>query len=138
MRTIRLGLLTLGLLGPLGAAVASAADWTPTLWIDESTLELRMTEPDGEPHWFPVWPAVVDDQLYVRLGTRATGRAERNTTAPYVGVRIAGETFERVRAEPAPDMADPVAGELAQKYWSDLLIRFFPHPLTLRLVPEPE
>jgi hypothetical protein len=101
------------------------------------TLELRTTDPGADPHWSPVWVAVLDEQVYVRLGGRAAGRIERNTTAPFVGVRIGGHEFERVRAEPAPDMADRVAKEMAEKYWSDLFIRFFPHPMTLRLVPEP-
>jgi hypothetical protein len=25
---------------------------------------------------------------------------------------------------------------MAEKYWSDLFIRFIPHPLTMRLVPD--
>jgi hypothetical protein len=120
------------------ATSAAAAEWTPELWVDEDTLELRTTDPGADPHWSPVWVAVVEDQLYVRLGRRAAGRIERNTTAPHVGVRIAGREFPRVRAELAPAMADRVARELAEKYWTDILIRFFPHPMTLRLVPDPE
>lgn len=128
----RLAIVLLAAAAPL----AHAGSWTPELWVDEDTVELRTTEPGADPHSFPVWVAVLDDQLYVRLGSRAARRIERNTTAPLVGVRIAGQTFEAVRAEPAPEMAERVATELAEKYWSDLVIRFFPHPLTLRLVPE--
>jgi len=114
---------------------AHAAEWTPELWVDEDTVSLRTTDPDADPHWSPVWVAIVDGQLYVRLGSRAAGRIERNVTAPLIGVQIAGAEFESVRAEPAPEMAERVADEIAQKYWSDVFIRFFPHPLTLRLVP---
>jgi hypothetical protein len=32
-------------------------------------------------------------------------------------------------------MAEKVAAVIADKYPSDFLIRFFPHPLTLRLEP---
>jgi hypothetical protein len=32
-------------------------------------------------------------------------------------------------------MADAVAQAMADKYWSDVFVRFFSHPLTLRLVP---
>jgi hypothetical protein len=53
-----------------------------------------------------------------------------------VAVRIAGEEFDDVRVENAPEMADRVAAELAEKYWTDVLVRFFPHPLTVRLVPK--
>jgi hypothetical protein len=118
------------------AATPAAADWTPALWADEDTLELRTTAPEADAHWFPVWLAVLDGAVYVRLGNRAAGRWERNTDRPYVGVRIAGAEFDRVRTEEAPDMAERVAREIAEKYWSDIFIRFFPHPLTLRLVPE--
>src|SRR5438067_1677561 len=92
----------------------------------------------GEPaHWFSVWLVVIDDQVYVRLGPRAAGRIEKNVAAPYVGVRILGQQFERVRAEPAPDHAERVAKAMAAKYWSDLVVHHFSHPLTLRLAPEP-
>jgi len=42
-----------------------------------------------------------------------------------------------VRAVPAPDYAERVAKAMAAKYWSDLIVHHFSHPLTLRLVPEP-
>jgi len=35
-----------------------------------------------------------------------------------------------------PEAAQRVADAMAAKYWSDLVIRFLPHPMTLRLVPE--
>lgn len=122
----------------VAATAATAAEWTPDLWVDVDTLELRTTDPGADPHWSPVWIAILDEQVYVRLGRRAAGRIERNTTAPFVDVRIGGHEFERVRAVPAPEMAERVAKEMAEKYWTDLFIRFFPHPMTLRLVPEPE
>jgi hypothetical protein len=118
------------------AAGAAEPRWTPGLWVDENTVELRTTRAGEAPHWFKVWVAVVDDQLYVRIGSRAAERIERNTTAPEVAVRIAGQEFEHVQVENAPDMADRVAAELAEKYWTDVLIRHFSHPLTLRLVPK--
>jgi hypothetical protein len=61
---------------------------------------------------------------------------ERNVNKPYLGLRIAGQEFPRVRGEPAPEMAGRVAAEIKEKYWSDVFIRFFSHPLTLRLVRE--
>jgi hypothetical protein len=121
----------------LATSAAHAAEWTPELWVDEKTLDIRTTAPGADAHWSPVWVAVIDEAVYVRLGRRAAGRIERNTTAPYVAVRIAGHEFDRVRAEPAPDMAARVAREMKEKYWTDVFIRFFPHPMTLQLVPEP-
>ena len=117
------------------SAAAEAPRWTPGLWVDEATVELRTQRPGEEPHWFKVWVAVIDDQLYVRLGRRASERIEHNTTGPEIAVRIAGQEFDPVRVENAPQMADRVADELAEKYWSDILVRFMSHPLTMRLVP---
>jgi hypothetical protein len=115
---------------------AAEPRWTPGLWVDEDTIELRTTSPGEAPYWFKVWVAVVDDQLYARLGRRATERIERNTTAPEVAVRVAGQEFDHVRVENAPEMTERVAAELAEKYWSDVLVRYVPHPLTVRLVPK--
>ena len=118
------------------AAPLPAADWKPGVFAAASTLELRTTAPGEGDHWFPVWVVVLDDQVYVRLGTRAAGRIERNTTKPYVGVRVAGEQFERIKGMPAPESVERVARAMADKYWSDVIIRHFDHPLTMRLVPE--
>src|SRR5262245_49577201 len=117
------------------ATAAEEPHWTPGLWVDEDTVELRTQRPGEEPHWFKVWVAVIDDQLYVRLGRRASERIEHNTTAPEVSVQIAGQEFDHVRVENAPQMADRVNAELAEKYWTDVLVRFMSHPLTVRLVP---
>jgi len=113
-----------------------ATDWQPTAWAKEDTLKLRTTAPGEEEHWFPVWLVVIDGQLYVRLGSRAAGRVERNVSAPFLGVEIAGQRFDRARGVPAPEDADRVAAALADKYTSDILVRFFSHPLTLRLEAE--
>ncbi|TMA37434.1 MAG: hypothetical protein E6J79_10430 [Deltaproteobacteria bacterium] len=120
----------------LVAAPARAAEWKPRTYASENRLELRTTAPGEGDHWFPVWVVVLDDQVYVRLGTRAAGRIERNTTKPYVGVRVAGEQFERIKGVPAPESVERVARAMADKYWSDVIIRHMDHPLTLRLVPE--
>lgn len=121
-----------------GISAAHAAEWNPPAFANESTLKLRTVGPDEGEHWFPVWLVVIDGQVYVRLGSRATQRVEHNTKAPYLGVEVAGERFNRVRAVPAPDYADRVAAAMAQKYTSDIIVRWFSHPLILRLEPEPE
>lgn len=118
------------------ASAARAADWTPTAWADLDTLTLTTVAPDEEPHTFPVWLVVLDGDVYVRLGTRAAERVQASTTAPFLGVGIGGAEFPRVRGEPAPEMAGRVAAAMADKYWSDVLIRWVSHPLTLRLRPE--
>jgi hypothetical protein len=121
-----------------GAVARAATAWTPAAWAGENTVELRTTDPGEEPHWFPVWVAVVDGQLYVRLGTRAAGRFERNLTKPVIAIRIAGHEFDRVRGVPSPDQATAVAAAMHQKYWGDLLVQYVNHPLTLRLEPVPD
>jgi hypothetical protein len=118
------------------ALPAAAAEWTPHAWADANTVELRTTNPGEADHWFPVWVVVLDDQVYVRLGSRAAGRIEKNTTAPIIGVRIAGQQFDRVKGVPAPEAVERVAKAMGEKYWSDVLVRYANHPLTLRLVPE--
>ncbi len=120
-------------------AFAGPAEWTPTAWADENTVELRTTDPGDEPHWFPVWLAVIDGQLYVRLGSRAAGRFDRNVTKPVLGVRIAGKTFDHVRGVLAPEMTERVTTAMANKYWTqgDFIVRRLNHPYTLRLEPEP-
>ena len=124
----------------LPAADAPAADvasaWTPAAWKNQDTLELKTVVPDEGEYWFPVWLVVLDEQLYVRLGTRAAERVEQSTTKPHMGVRIAGQQFDRVSGIPAPEMADKVAAAMGEKYWSDVFIRYFDHPLTLRLEAE--
>jgi hypothetical protein len=117
---------------------ASAADgqWTPEVWADIDTLEILTTGPEEGEHWSTLWLVVIDGQVYLRLGSRATERVQRNTTLPYVSVKIAGQQFDRVRAEHTPDFRDRVAAAMRKKYWTDVIIRFFPHPMTVRLTPE--
>ena len=114
---------------------APATAWQPDAWRDEDTVELRTTAAGAEAHWFKVWLVVLDGQLYVRLGGRAAGRFESNVTKPVIAVRIAGLEFNQVTGTPVADMVTPVADAMADKYWSDIFVRFVSHPLTLRLSP---
>ena len=118
------------------ARVALAAEWSPAAFAKEDTLKLHTVGPEEGAYSFPVWLVVVDGQVYVRLGARAANRVERNTTAPYVGVEVAGQRFDHVRGVPEPEYADRVSKAMAEKYTSDILVRWFSHPLTLRLVAE--
>jgi hypothetical protein len=130
--------ITLSMIVLLGAVLVRPCDgaWDPQAFADVDTLDFLTSEPEEGEHWSKVWLVVLDGQVYVRLGGRAAGRIEANTTAPYVGIKIAGQQFDKVRADPVPEMAERVAAAMADKYWSDLFIRFFPHPLTMRLVVE--
>jgi hypothetical protein len=119
----------------LAVATAAHGAWDPQAFSKESTLEILTVGPDEGEHWSTVWLVVIDGQVYVRLGGRATERIQKNTTKPYVKVRIAGQEFDQVTAQIVPDMVAPVAKAMASKYWSDVLIRHVAHPLTMRLTP---
>ena len=134
-RTLAVGVVFgLCVIGPWHAA--RGAQWDPAAFAREDTLQLRTDVPGEGEYWFKVWLVVLDGQVYVRLGSRAAERVGRNTTAPYLGVEVAGTRFDKVRAVPAPEMAERVASAMADKYTSDLFIGWLPHPLTLRLMPE--
>jgi len=89
---------------PMLSAPVLAAAWDPQAFSTEDTLEYLTIGPEEGEHWSTVWLVVIDDQVYVRLGSRAAQRMEKNTTRPMVKVRIAGQEFDEIRAEPAPDM----------------------------------
>jgi hypothetical protein len=118
------------------AVPAAAAEWDPSAWAHEETIEVLTVGPEEGPHEFPVWLVVIDGQLYLRLGSRAAERFEKNTTSPYVGVKIAGLEFAKVKVQPAPEMAPRVAKAMSDKYWSDIFVRYFSHPMTVRLLNE--
>jgi hypothetical protein len=130
-------LLLVGCAGSPPGKPAGPAEWNPSAWPGENTVELRTTDPGDQPHWSPVWLVVIDGQLYVRLGSRAAGRFDRNTTKPLMDVRIAGKQFDRVRGVVAADMKAKVEQAMAEKYWlqGDVIVRHMDHPYTMRLEP---
>ena len=124
----------------MGASIAANSPvpgWDPNAFSDQNTLEIMTTAPDEGEHWSKVWLVVMDGQLYVRLGDRSFGRIQKNTTNPYLKVKVGDKEFDRVRWEPALDMKDKVAAAMADKYFMDILIRHESHPMTARLVAEP-
>jgi hypothetical protein len=139
LRLLAVVLFTASILPACAAAITPAAvsQWDPGAFANEGTLQFLTVGPDEGEHWSTVWLAVIDNQLYVRLGSTAARRVERNTTAPYVRVRIAGQEFDKVKVVAAPEMTDRVAAAMADKYWLDIFARSFRHDLTARLVAEP-
>ncbi len=123
------------LLALVTAAAVYAAAWDPAAFSKLDTLEFRTIGPEEGEHWSTVWLVVLNDQVYIRLGSRAADRIEHNTAKPNVAVRIGGQQFDNVVAQPAPDMTTQVAAAMGEKYWSDVFVRHFNHPLTMRLVP---
>lgn len=117
------------------ARLGHAAGWTPDAWKDIDTLEFRTVGPEEGEHWSIVWLVVIDGQVYIRLGTRAAERMEKNTTAPKISVKIDGQQFDGVTAVATPDQVKAVADAMGQKYFSDVFVRYFNHPLTMRLDP---
>ena len=126
----------------IALATAARADdravpgWDPTVFRDASTIKIMTTEPDVGEHWSNLWVVVIDGQPYVRLGDRSYGRIQRNTTSPYVKLKVADQEFDKVKVEEKPDMKEKVAAAMADKYWMDILIRHESHPMVARLVPE--
>jgi len=122
----------------LGLACAALAQrygpgWAPNEWKDVDTLELCTTSPGESEYCFPVWLVVLDEDVYVRLGTKAAERMRSNVGGRYLPVEVGGRRFDHVRATEAPDYVDRVAKAMAEKYTADILVRHFSHPLTMRL-----
>ena len=115
----------------------------PATIADRGTIELLTVEPGVGEHWSTVWFVVIDGAVYVRLGPRAAGRIERNTTAPRLQIRVSGKETHSMRYEETPEMAERIATAMGEKYWSDFLggpfrkLGLTAEPLMLRLVPEP-
>jgi len=131
-----------GMFAALAAALLISAGelpsgWTLDLFRSANTLEFYTTSAAGEGHWSTVWVVVIDGAPYLRLGTRSAARIEGNVNPPYVKIRVGGQEFDRVIAQSAPEMADKVNAAMADKYWSDLIMRFARHVLIIRLVPAP-
>jgi hypothetical protein len=118
------------------AAGPALAAWDPQAFSKQQTLEFLTVGPEEGEHWSTVWLVVIDGQVYVRLGGRAADRIEKNTTKPVIKVRIAGQEFDHVVGEPAPDMVAAVNQAMSDKYWFDMVIHYFRHPLTLKLIPQ--
>ncbi len=117
----------------LAMPALAGPEWTPEEWTEGSTLRFQTTDVDRNEHWSTVWYVVIQGDIYARLGTAAAELVENNVKRPYVRVKIAGKEFQDVRADPAPGMAEWVADEMADKYPTDFLFRFLPHPMTVRL-----
>ncbi|HKM99518.1 MAG TPA: hypothetical protein VJX23_03310 [Candidatus Binataceae bacterium] len=114
----------------------AVSGWDPVVFQEASTIKIMTTEPDVGEHWSNLWVVVIAGQPYVRLGDRAYGRIQKNTTSPYVKLKVADQEFDQVKVEEMPDMKEKVAAAMAEKYWMDLLIRHESHPTVARLVPE--
>lgn len=116
------------------AAADVPAGWNLDTFRSQSTLEFYTVDANGEGNWATVWVVVIDGAPYLRLGSRATARIENNANKPIVKIRIAGQEFDQVKAEPAPEMVERVAAAMGDKYTTDLFVRYASHPLTVRLL----
>jgi hypothetical protein len=112
---------------------AAPLTWQPEKWEDGSTLQIQTVDADRVEHWTTQWYVVIGGDIYVRLDAGAADLLEQNIKSPYVRVKIAGLTFSDVRADPADDMVNTVNEEMAYKYPLDILFRYMPHPMTVRL-----
>jgi hypothetical protein len=128
--------LSMALVAAARAADNAVPGWDVSTFRDESTIEIMTTEPEVGEHWSKLWVVIIDGQPYVRLGGRSYGRVQRNTTSPYVKLKVADKEFDKVKLEEMPDMKDKVAAAMADKYFMDKLIRYESHPMVARLTPE--
>lgn len=112
-----------------------SAKWDPAAFASAQTIEIRTIGDDEGEYWFPVWVVVIEERVFVRLGTKAADRIKFNTMFPDVGVRVGETQFNRVHAKPATAFAERVEQAMADKYWTDIFVRWFAHPLTAELVP---
>jgi hypothetical protein len=129
--------LAIAMIAPARAADNAVPGWDPNAFRDLSTLQIMTVGPEEGEHWSRLWLAVIDGQVYVRLGDKSFGRVQKNTANPYVKVKIGDNEFDKVKLEPALDMKDKVAAAMKDKYFMDFLVRNESHPMTARLVPEP-
>src|SRR5260370_41794904 len=111
--------------------------WDPAVFRDTSTIKIMTTEPDVGEHWSNLWVVVIDGQPYVRLGDPSYGRIQKNSTRPYVTLKVADHEFDKVKVEEMPDMKDKVAAAVPDKYWMDILIRPAASPMVAPLAPQP-
>ncbi len=125
-------------IGLLCATGASAADWTPQKWEAEDTLEFLSECPGEAEHWSFVWLVVLDGDVWVRLGSRAGARVDCNKTKPFTSIKIGGQRFDGVELVHVPEMEDRVALAMADKYATDIFVRYLSHPYTMKLVPKKE
>jgi hypothetical protein len=109
--------------------------WSPSAFAKERTLKLGARCGEEGQRWLRERFVVLDEVLYVRLSRREAALVQCNGWAPLLAVEVAGQRFEPVRGTPAPDFAERVDKAMADKYITDILVRFFAHPLTLRLMP---
>ena len=100
--------------------------WDPSVFRDAATIQIMTTEADAGEHWSNLWVVVIDGQPYVRLGERSYGRIQRNSTSPFVKLKVADHEFDKVKVEEMPDMKEKVGAAMADKHRSSIV---FPAPL---------
>ena len=115
-------------------ARGAQADWNPAAYLEVDTLEFRTDCPDEGEYWSPVWLNVLDGDVYVALGKPANARVQCNSNKPFSAVKIAGETFPKVRLVPAPAMGERIEADRDEKYFMNILFGMFHHEY-YKLVP---
>ena len=78
--------------------------WEP--FAKESTLEVLTIDQTTQEHWSKFWLVVIDEEMYLRLGSRGVARIAGNTTNPFVSIKLAGQRFDNVRVIPEPKTAE--------------------------------
>jgi hypothetical protein len=87
--------------------------WSPTAAPGRDPASVRLSKP-------ALPPTGHSAHAVVRLGERAYARIRKNTTSPYVKLKVAGKEFDQVKVEEMPDMKEKVATAMAAKYLMDI------------------
>ena len=80
----RLGLVALVAIAGASACASHVVvpQWDPAAFHDLDTLEFLTIGPEEGKHWSTVWLVVIDDQVYVRLGSTVAHRDRPTIWAP--------------------------------------------------------
>ena len=125
---LRLIGLVLGGIILCGAVRAAEPAWTPNDWAKEETLKLCTNVPGEGEYCFKVWLVVIDGDIYVRLGSKAAERMQKNSGGLLLPVEVGGHRFEHVRATEARDYVERVNQAMSDKYTSDIFVHLFSPP----------
>ena len=85
---VAVAIFTVAIIGVARAADNAVPGWDPNAFRDLSTLQIMTVGPEEGEHWSKLWLAVIDGQVYVRLGDKSFGRVQKNTANPYVKVKV--------------------------------------------------
>jgi hypothetical protein len=119
--------LTVALLVCAALVSRAEAAWDPAAWVDTKTLEFLTDCPEEGEYWSPVWLVVLEDHVYISLGSKAAGRLACSRLAPMTAIKIEGQLYENVRLVPETALAGRIEDARWDKYWTNVFVGFSEH-----------